>query len=65
VSVGDADVEEELGTINRYWICKKEKLNLVNMAERFGRTPNSRISELLYHYEQKDRSCQGCLMEGG
>jgi hypothetical protein len=63
VSVGDADVEEELETINRYRICNKEKLNHVNMGKRFGRTPNSRISDLLYHYEQKDRSCQGCLTE--
>lgn len=62
--VGDADVEEELEKINRYRICNKENLNHVNMAKRFGRTPNSRIPDLLYHYEQKDRSCQGCLMEG-
>ena len=35
------------------------------MTKIFGRTPNSRIPDLLYNYEQKDRSFQGCLMEGG
>jgi len=56
VSVGDADVEEELGIINRYRTCNKENLNHVNMTKIFGRTPNSRIPDLLYNYEQKDRS---------
>jgi len=46
-------------------MCNKEKLNHVNMAKWFGRTPDSLSPDLLYHYEQNDRSCQGCFMEGG
>jgi hypothetical protein len=65
VSVGGADVAEELGTINRYRICNKEKLNHVNMAKRYEKIPDSLTPDLFYNYEQKDRSCQICLVEGG
>jgi hypothetical protein len=64
LSVGDADVEEELGIINRYRIRNEDNLNHAYLAKIFGRTPGTRIPDLFYHYEQKDRSCQGYLMEG-
>lgn len=63
VSVGDADVGE-LGIINRYRISNKDNLNHLCMTKRFGRTPDNRIPDLFCHYEKRDRSCQGCLMEG-
>jgi hypothetical protein len=65
VSVGDADVEKKLGTINRYRICNKEKLHHVNMAKRYEKISDSLTPDLLYNYEEKDRSCQECLVLGG
>jgi hypothetical protein len=63
VSVGDADVGE-LGIINRYRISNKDNLNHICMTKRFGRNPDNRIPDLFCHYEKRDKSCQGCLMEG-